>query len=264
MFAPHNFVYLFMTGYCVLFGLYLMFERRSMSACGLEPARGASNDLGRRIDSVVEARSAIDALPGKVMYVAGGIWIALAPLVALRIVPPALGYAFGALGLAGCYAYAYLRVRAARRRRAAVMTPRRLGGSIPTYWYALAVLSTLSALPAVADPSLRLSAIVVMISTFATIGLALLSASAPAALFGDDLQVEQLVDDRIRVTRASKVLALAIVQPLVYCAWSSTTLSMIVPMLVSFAYAFWVFRRRFTPVRDKDLNQDLTVIASLP
>jgi hypothetical protein len=138
-----------------------------------------------------------------------------------------------------------------------------LGAPIPSYWYALAVLSMLSALPAAADPSLRLSAIVVIISTFATIGLAVLSASAPATLFGDDLQVEQLVDDRIRFARASEALTLALVQPLVYCAWSSTTLSMVIPGVVFFAYAFWMVRRRFTPVRDKDLNQNLTVIASL-
>lgn len=259
----HDFVYLFMTAFCVLFGLYLMFDRRSMAACGLKPAKGASGDLGRRIDAVLEARSAIDASPGNVMYVAGGIWIALAPLVALRIVPPTLAYGFGCLGLAGCYAYAYARRRVARRRRAAIMTPRRLGAPIPSYWYALAVLSTLSALPAAADPSLRLSTIVVVASTFATIALAVLTAGAPATLFGDDLQVEQLVDDRIRFTHTSKALALAIVQPFVYCSWSSTTLSMVVPAVVFFAYFFWMLRRRFTPVRDQDLSRDLTVIASL-
>jgi hypothetical protein len=262
MFAPDNFVYLFMTGFCVIFGFYLIFERRSSAAC-LASAEGGS-DLQRRIDSVLEARSAIDASSDKVKYVAGGIWLALAPLVALRILSPALAYAFGVFGLAGCYAYSYLRMRAARRRRAAIMTPRRLGAPVPAYWYALAVLSTLSATPALADPSLRASAIVLVISTFATIGLAVLTAGAPATLFGDDLQVEQLVDDRLRFSRATQVLMLAIVQPFVYCAWSSTTLSMIVPMLVFFAYAFWVIRRRLTPVRDKDLNQDLTVIASLP
>jgi hypothetical protein len=258
--TSNDFLVWFMTGFAVLYGLWIIFKMQ-WSIDARRCLRAESCELSRRMSAVVAARAEIDRLPRNLPYVAGGIWIAAAPLVALRVIPPGLAYGIGCLGFAACLAYAYLRGRHDAGRRAATLRPRTVGAPIPFVWYALAALAAVAVLPFVAAPSLAVAAVLVMLSTLITIALATRASTAPAVLFGDDLPLEQVVDDRVRFARAAGLLMLAYVQPYVFCGLASSLVrvplsaaSVSLTLAAWIVFTVWYAFKLLAPVRARDLT----------
>ena len=191
---------------------------------------------------------------------AGIFWIAEAPLVARRVIAPGTAYGAGCLAFAACLAAAYLHARSTAKRRAAVLAPRKAGARIPMIWYLLAVAAAIAMLAFAAEPSLRLAAILGALSTLVVLGLTLLASSTPAVLFGDDLPVEQVVDDRARFARTSRLLTLAFMQPFVFCTfgWAGSSaplgpVALIVTLLIAASYVIWLLSRTLAPIRMEDV-----------
>lgn len=216
--------------------------------------------LSGRVKAVVAERSCADEIPPALPYVAGGIWIALSVLIALRFVAPTLGYGLGCLGLAATLAYAFMRPRPANGRRAAVLVPRHAGQPIPPPWYAAAVVAALATVPFALVASQTAPALLVALSTLVTIALAVAVSGSPAALVGADLPVEQLVDERIRFVRASTLLSLAFVQPFIFCGFAAidgppiAIVAVGYTLLAAVGYSIWYCIRRRAPMRTGDLK----------
>lgn len=205
------------------------------------PAQGASAEQGR-LNRVLEARERAEGDSDAYMRYAGAFTIAMAGLVLVPAAPFVLPYALSCLAMAAAVMVSYLRFRRVTERRVAPLVRRSPWRSLPP----VAILATAVCLLGTASfavyPEFRASVIIVIVSAIALLGVAWRVATAPAILFGDDSQLEYLVDEHLRFCRAMSFVVLACAPPtvLVCLGWAmlpwSATVFNVVALAVAVAF----------------------------
>lgn len=207
-------------------------------------------NLQERFDAAVARREAAERLPRAIPFSIGAIAIGLGLLAALTEGQPAVMYGVLCLSISTITGIAYMQLRNMQSKRVAVLAPRSAVSVIPVIWYLLAAFGALAILSFAAHADLRVAAISVCISTLTTTAIAFRLAHLPALLSGEDVPVEQIVDDRVRTLRTCNVLALALVQPFVFCsqlvdrATSLELATMFATLAIFLAYLAWATRKR--------------------
>lgn len=203
-----------------------------------------------RFDAAVARREQAERLPRALGLYIGGITIAVGIIAAVSRIQPAVLYGVLCLIMSSITGITYMQLRNMQAKRVAVLAPRSATSVIPAYWYALSIVNALSILTFATHPELRIPAILVCLSSLATMALASRLAHLPALLSGDDVPAEQLVDDRVRTLRTCNVLSLAVVQPFVFCsqllkyANDVQTATMFFTLAIFLAYMAWAARKR--------------------
>ncbi len=187
--------------------------------------RGARAALGpeqrARLQRVVEARVDAEGTDVYTRY-AGVFTIAMAGLALLPAVPMVLPYTASCAALAIAVFLAYLHFRRNTERRVAPLVRRNAWSSLPPLVLTCAGICIAAALSLTAYPQYRIPALAAALSGIVLCAIAWSVAVAPAMLFGDDTQVEYLVDEHVRFCRATGLIALACAPPtnLVLFAWA--------------------------------------------
>jgi hypothetical protein len=184
---------------------------------------GAPSPEQERLKRVLAARERAEGDSVTSLRYAGVFTIAMAGLVLFPAVPFVLPYALSCLGMAAAIMVSYLHFRRATQRRVAPLVRRSVWASLPP----LAMLATAVCLFGTASfavyPQFRVGVLIVVVAAIALLGVAWRVATAPAILFGDDSQVEYLVDEHLRFCRAMSFVALACAPPtvLVSLGWAT-------------------------------------------
>ena len=177
-----------------------------------------------RLDRVVDAREnaeGISATYGRYLGIAG---ILLAGLELIPTVPMVAPYALFCLVVAGITLLAYLQFRRAADKRVAPLVRRSPFTALPPLVIAAIAWSFLADVALSAYAPVRLSAILVAISTLVLGMIAWRIANAPALLIGSDPQWEYAVDERVRIGRARTVANLACAPALIVIALAERSL----------------------------------------
>ncbi|HYL26379.1 MAG TPA: hypothetical protein VEW74_01025, partial [Candidatus Nitrosotalea sp.] len=109
-------------------------------------------------------------------------------------------------------------------RRVAPRARRTAWQSLPPLALVAATVCLLGAATFAVYPQFRLGAIIVIVAALALLAVAYRVAIAPALLFGNDAQLEYLVDEHLRFSRAMNLLALACAPPTVLVGLASASL----------------------------------------
>lgn len=193
------------------------------------PARGIAVD-DQRLKRVLEARERAEGDSDAFMRYAGAFTIAMGGLVLIQSVPFVLPYALSCLGLAVAVIASYLHYRRVTERRVAALVRRTLWTSLPP----LAMVATAICLVGTAAfavyPELRVGVAIVIVCAIALLAVAWRVAMAPAILFGDDSQLEYLVDEHLRFCRVMSLVSLACAPPTVLVAFGWAMLPWNVPV----------------------------------
>lgn len=173
-------------------------------------------DWGTRIQRAIERRQIAEGPPVTLGRWTGGAGVLLSLACAFTSAPVAVLYAILCLVIAMLAAGVFMQLRNTQQKRVAVLSARTPDKVLPPYWFALALLSSLSILPFAERPEWTFAAIAVCISSLATAFVAWRLTQLGAILTGEDIAAEQYVDDRVRSYRVSTVLLLALIQPFVF------------------------------------------------
>jgi hypothetical protein len=188
-------------------------------------ARAAFNPGQReRLARVLAARQDAEGNTDVYSRYVGGLTILLAPLALLPAVPYVLPYALSCVAMAVAVLFAYLRFRRATERRVAPLVRRSPWASLSPIAIAATAVCMVGAAVFAAYPEFRLGVIIVIVSALVLLVIAWRVAVAPAILFGDDSQLEYLVDEHVRFCRATNLVALACAPPTVLVALAVATL----------------------------------------
>ncbi|MGA8533031.1 MAG: hypothetical protein WB615_02855 [Candidatus Tumulicola sp.] len=216
--------------------------------------RGARAALGpeqrARLQRVVDARVDAEGTDVYTRY-AGVFTIAMAGLALLPAVPMDLPYTASCAALAIAVFLAYLHFRRGTERRVAPLVRRNAWASLPPVVLACAGICIVAALSLTAYPQYRIPALAAALSGIVLCAIAWRVAVAPAMLFGDDAQLEYLVDEHVRFCRATGLIALACAPPtnLVLFAWAE--LHVTPPLVIA---ATWAVLAAFLVVLVVSLN----------
>ena len=156
---------------------------------------------------VLAARTDAEGTDAYTRY-AGVFTIAMAAIGLIPAVPYVLPYAASCLALAGTL-LAYLKFRRMSERRIAPLVRRTAWTSLPPVVVAAWAICLAGAGAFAVFPQYRIGAIAAVISGIALCAIAWRVAIAPAILFGDDAQLEYLVDEHVRFCRATGLISLA-------------------------------------------------------
>ena len=241
----------------VAFGIFLMTQRRYFgsvkSACCTFRVAGCDADLGERLRAAVERRQQAEGAPAPLGAYMGAVSVAAGILLAVTPLEVGVLYPLFCLCQTLICALAYWQLRNAQPVRVAVLSVRSSDAVVPSYWFLVAALASLSVLAYTSVPALRSGAIVVCCSGLLATLLAWRLTALPAMLSGVDIPAEQLVDDRVRLSRSSGCLVFAVVQGFIFCTQAlveTTPLQLaanVLSGLACFAFALWfVWRLRGT------------------
>ena len=198
------------------FGGIGLFFRRTRAA--LAP------DQRERLTRVLDARTSAEGSPDRATRYAGVFTLAMAPVALIPSVPYVLPYTAACLAIAIATFAAYLQYRRATERRVAPLVRRTPWTSLPP----LALLATgvciLGTAAYATLPQFRIAGIIVIAASLALCAIAWRVAVAPSILFGDDPQLEYLVDEHVRFCRANNLLGLACAPPTVLAAIGNASL----------------------------------------
>lgn len=162
-----------------------------------------------RLKRVLEARERAEGNSDAFTRYAGVFTILMAAPALVPAVPLVLPYALTCLALATAVVFSYLNFRRATERRVAPLVRRTIWKSLPP----LAMLATAICLLGTASfavyPEFRVGVAIVIVAALALLGVAWRVATAPAILFGDDSQLEYLVDEHLRFCRTMNLVTLA-------------------------------------------------------
>jgi hypothetical protein len=187
--------------------------------------RGSMNvEQRERLDCVLAAREVAEGNANVYMRYVGIFTIAMAGLVLVPSVPYVLPYALSCLAAAAAILAAYLHFRRATERRVAPLVRRNPWASLPPAAIVATAICLLGAATFAVYPQFRVSAVIVIVAAIALLGVAWRVAMAPALLFGDDSQLEYLVDEHLRFARAMNMIALACAPPTVLVGLAVATL----------------------------------------
>lgn len=182
-----------------------------------------SPEQRERLARVLTAREGVEGNTDTYLRIVGVFTILMALIALIPGVPFVLPYSLSCMALAAAVLFSYLQFRRATERRVAPLVRRSVWASLPP----LAVAATLVCLIGTglfaAYPQFRAGVLIVIVAGLVLLGVAWRVAVAPAVLFGDDSQLEYLVDEHIRYSRAMNLLALACAPPtvLVALAWAT-------------------------------------------
>jgi len=199
----------FMSVFLLLFGGGMLFTGPSAGVGSLPWMRIASAAIDAdRLRRAVDARKIAEG-PAVPYGRYAGIWfLLLAPVTYFTALPPAVAYALAVLGLATSMAIGFVCLRRAYRRRIAslrVRSPWPLPPGLMVAMYVAAV----SPLAYVTRSHDALAAVLISVSAAVMLVLASRVASLPPLLIGDDVVVEEAVDEHIRTSRAVGLISLA-------------------------------------------------------
>lgn len=183
--------------------------------------------------------------------IVGALAVVISPLVYFQVIQPAMGYAITVVGLGCVLTYSLLHLRNRTARRAASLTPRVAGSSLPWWVYALSIPIALAPLTFLTNPNLEFVAAVVAIVAAAMIALSALVAEKMAALLtGDDPEIELIVEERARRTRTYGLLGLGTGASFVFMSLAVNTehakpYQALALMVASFSWlAIWIWNTR--------------------
>jgi hypothetical protein len=166
-------------------------------------------EQSERLRRVLEARCDAEGVPLYPTRYTGLLGIAMAAAEFVPGMPFVIPYAVYCLGGALVVLAAYVRVRRASEKRAAPLVPRSpfdvlsplLIGALAGCFAGVVLLA--------AYPPYRAGAIGVAVSMILLGWIAWRVAGSRALMFGDDPQLEYTVDERLRLSRATTLVALA-------------------------------------------------------
>lgn len=189
--------------------------------CGARAA--LSPDQRERLQRVLTIRSDAEGATETYTRLAGIVTIAVAPTALIPSVPYILPYAISCLAMAAAITLAYLHFKRATQRRVAPLSPRTPWTSLPPLVVVAIAICVLGTAAFATLPQFRAGAIAAIVAAVALCAIAWRVALAPAMLFGDDPQLEYIVDEHVRFCRATGLIALAAAPPLtlVVLAWAA-------------------------------------------
>jgi hypothetical protein len=204
-------------------GLWLILKRKRFAAAGGYFCSIALDEPAQsRLRSAFRQREASEALPSSRMGASlGALSLVLAALAAVSRAPVSLLYAAFVVALAAILTVAYVRVRRLTPRRFASLRVRAPFGAVPASVRTLAALAIVS--PVMWVPDVPISAVAVMLAGCAIVGLALSVAAMPAFLRGEDVAVENYVDERLRRSRAAQLFSISIAPSFVFESFTGYT-----------------------------------------
>lgn len=155
---------------------------------------------------------------------AGIFTIVIAPLGLIPAVPYVLPYAACCLGMAVATLYAYIHYRRATQKRVAPLVRRTPWTALPPVILASTGVCLLGVVAFAAIPQFRFAAMAIFVASLALAAIGWRIALAPAVLFGDDPQLEYLVDEHVRFCRATSLMSLACAPSVAFVAIAGATL----------------------------------------
>jgi hypothetical protein len=216
--------------------------------------RGAQTGLGpeqrERLARVLAARTDAEGTDSYTRY-AGVFTIAMAAIGLIPAVPSVLPYAASCLALAIAMLLAYLHFRRLSERRIAPLARRTAWTSMPPLVIASWAICLAGAAAFAVFPQYRIGAFAAIVSGIALCAIAWRVAIAPAMLFGDDAQLEYLVDEHVRFCRATGLVSLACAPPVVLVMLAGAALRSGPPV---FAAVTWLVIVAFLVVVVVSLN----------
>jgi hypothetical protein len=218
----------------------------------------ATGAQAERLRHVLDARARAEGDSDTAIRCAGGFAIAMAGLALVPSVPFVLPYALSTLALAFAILITYLRFRRVTELRVAPLVRRTPWKSLPPIALIATLVCLLGAGAFGAYAEFRISALIVILCALALLAVAWRVAMAPAILFGDDSQLEYLVDEHIRFCRAMNLVSLACAPPTVLVALGWAALPWNAPFFnfvtVAVALAFvTVLIMSLNPMRKRSL-----------
>jgi len=211
---------------------------------GLEPAQRA------RLTRVLDARIDAEGTDSYTRY-AGVFTLAMAGVALLSLLSGVIAYAASCAALAIAMLLAYLHFRRACERRIAALAPRNPWTSLPPLVLACAGICIIAAAALAIYPQYRIAGVAAVLSALGLCAIAWRVAVAPAMLFGDDTQLEYLVDEHVRFCRATGLVALACAPALMLVMFAWAELHVVPPLL---AVAVWAVVVAFLVVMIVSIN----------
>ncbi len=203
-----------------------------------------------RLARVLAARTDAEGTDAYMRY-AGAVTIAMAAIGLIPTVPSVVPYAASCLALAVATFLAYLHFRRQSERRIAPLARRTAWTSLPPLVMASWAICLAGAAAFAVFPQYRIGAIAAIVSGIALCAIAWRVAIAPAMLFGDDAQLEYLVDEHVRFCRATGLVGLACAPPTVLVLLAGAALR---PGLPVFGAVTWLVTIAFLIVMAVSLN----------
>ena len=237
--------------YVALNGRYALNARCAWAGLRVAAGDGSSDD--QRIEAAVQRRQAAEGAPAPIGLYLSVVLLLLAAASALNVATLPLLYSILCVVAPLITAVTFSQLRNLQPIRAAVLTVRTSGSVIPVYWFVAAALSALFALSFVNVPSYTIPAVIVCISSLATIYMAWRMTLLPAMLSGEDIPAEQLVDDRLRFNRSTMCMFYALAQTFVFCLqFRDLDALQTAALLLSFSaigFYVWITLWRYRAVR---------------
>lgn len=209
-----------------------------------------------RLERVLEARERAEGNSDAFMRATGVFTIIMGGLVLIKSIPFVMPYALSCLGIAVAVIVSYLHFRRATERRVAPLVRRTLWTSVPPTAVIATAVCLLGTAAFAVYPQFRVGVAIVIVAAVALLAVAWRVAKAPAILFGDDSQLEYVVDEHLRFCRAMSLVQLACAPPtvLVGFAWAMLPWNAAGFNLVAFAVAIafaTVIVMSFNPLRKR-------------
>jgi len=182
-----------------------------------------SPEQRERLERVLAARERAEGNTDPYLRFVGILTILMAPIALVPAIPFVLPYSLSCVAMAIALLFSYLQFRRATERRVAPLVRRTVWASLPPLAVVATVVCLTGATLFAAYPQFRAGVLVVIVAAAILFAVAWRVATAPAILFGDDSQLEYLVDEHLRVSRATNLLSLVCAPPtvLVALAWAT-------------------------------------------
>jgi len=245
----------FWPAFFTLFGAFMWWRPPVDASCAVCTAGVDDSDTVSRIRRVWSKRRETEHISTGIRLLPVAASFAFALVTAFT--PGSNGIFYGALMLvmSASAAGAYLQLRNSFPVRVAVLQQRKPGSVVPFPVFALIALQGIFALVALSQPGLdtKLGAMFVCLSSLFCTWLAWRVTQMPALLAGDDIAIEQFVDNRLRFQRAASILIYASVQSFVFLSFArAPDWSVGATGLLWMCYSAWYLVRMF---RKQDLTQ---------
>lgn len=176
-----------------------------------------------RLERVLAARERAEGNTDGYLRLVGILTILMAPVALIPTIPFVLPYSLSCVAMSIALLFSYLQFRRATERRVAPLVRRSVWASLPPPAVAATLVCLAGAALFAAYPQFRAGVVVALVAAAVLFAVAWRVATAPAILFGDDSQLEYLVDEHLRFSRATNLLALVCAPPtvLVALAWAT-------------------------------------------
>ncbi len=240
----------FYCGFFAAMGAFLLWMPPTDNPAGVLHylARFANRETACRLRRVWCKRIRNEDIAQSIRLCPGVSSLVLAIVTGLDLLGGGLSYGLLMLVIAGSATAGFLQVRNRLPVRVAVLQPRKAASVIPAIWFVLAALQGLVALEALRFPATetKAAAIFVCLSTIVCATLAWRVTQMPALLAGEDLPMEQYVDERLRRQRAGSILLYAFAQTFVFLSFArSASWSVNAAALLMVCYFAWFLYQTF-------------------